>query len=160
MPLSNIQTTMLIQSVLTALANVLVQIALICSTASHTAIAVLVCLVCVYYVQRFYLLTSRQLRLIEIEAKAPLYSHFLSLPDGLVTIRSFGAEQRILEQGVQLLDQSQRPFYLLFCIQRWLTFVLDCLIGGLATLVVVIAVEVPGSISAGSAGVALVIVLN
>lgn len=61
---------------------------------------------------------------------------------------------------MQLLDQSQRPFYLLLCIQRWLNFVLDCLIGALATLVVVIAVEVPGSITAGSAGVALVTVLN
>ena len=136
------------------------QIALICSAASYTAIAVPICIICVYYVQRFYLLTSRQLRLIEIEAKAPLYSHCLSIPDGLVTIRAFGAEQRIFEQGMQLRGLSQRPFYLLFCIQRWLTFVLDCLIGALATLVVVIAVEVPGSISAGSAGVALITVLN
>jgi hypothetical protein len=52
---------MLIQSFLTALANVLVQITLIFSTASYTAVAVPVCLVCVYYVQRFYLLISRKL---------------------------------------------------------------------------------------------------
>lgn len=113
-----------------------------------------------YGIQRLYLKTSRQIRLIEIEAKSPLYSFFLGLSEGLPTIRAFSWQERILATASALLDRSQQPFYLLYCIQQWLTFVLDMLVGVLATLVVAIAVEVPGAINAGSAGVALVTVLN
>ncbi|XP_044715562.1 ABC transporter domain-containing protein [Hirsutella rhossiliensis] len=39
-----------------------------------------------YFLQRFYLRTSRQLRLLELESKAPLYSHVLETIDGMISI--------------------------------------------------------------------------
>jgi len=43
-----------------------------------------------YLLQSFYLQTSRQVRLLEIEAKAPLYTHFIESVAGSPTIRAFG----------------------------------------------------------------------
>jgi ATP-binding cassette subfamily C (CFTR/MRP) protein 1 len=40
--------------------------------------------------QKYYLRTSRQMRLLDLEAKSPLYSHFLESLTGLVEIRAFG----------------------------------------------------------------------
>ena len=56
----------------------------------------------------------------------------------------------------ELLDTSQKPFYLLRCIQLWLKFTLDILTASLAVLVVVLAVTIKSSTTGGDAGVALV----
>ncbi|KAA8575989.1 hypothetical protein EYC84_006152 [Monilinia fructicola] len=44
----------------------------------------------VWVLQKFYLRTSRQIRLLDLEAKSPLYSHFIETLSGLTTIRAFG----------------------------------------------------------------------
>lgn len=43
-----------------------------------------------YYLQRGYLRTSRQLRFLDLEEKAPAHSQFLETLAGLPTIRAFG----------------------------------------------------------------------
>jgi len=116
----------------------------------------------IYLIQKYYLKTSRQLRLLDIEAKAPLYSHFLETLDGLATIRAFGWQNDFKARTHTLLDASQKPYYLLACIQRWLTFVLDCLTGTLGLLIVVLAVTLKGhgGMSAGETGVALINIVS
>ncbi|GKZ26663.1 hypothetical protein AbraCBS73388_002914 [Aspergillus brasiliensis] len=114
-----------------------------------------------YYLElKFYLRTSRQLRFMELEAKSPLYSNFMETVNGLVTIRAFGWQTNFLTNICGLTDASQRPYYLLFVIQRWLTLVLDMVVAGMATLIVGIAVGAPGSIGAGSAGLGLLNIIN
>ena len=54
----------------------------------YAAVAFPVVLLALYLVQWFYLRTSRQLRLLDIEAKAPLYSLFEESLSGLATIRA------------------------------------------------------------------------
>ncbi|KAI8290846.1 ABC transporter atnG [Colletotrichum sp. SAR 10_98] len=51
----------------------------------------------VYFLQRFYLQTSRQIRLLGIEAKAPLYTCFSESVTGSVTIRAFGWQTQYQE---------------------------------------------------------------
>lgn len=104
-----------------------------------------------YGLQSFYLRTSRQLRYMDLEAKSPLYTHFLETVQGLSTIRSFGWASATLSAGLTTLDVSQRPFYLLHCIQQWLQLVLDLFTFGLATLFVGITV----STSSGAGSIAL-----
>ena len=72
---------------------------------------------------------------------------------GLCTIRAFGWVNESLELNSQLLDASQNPNYLLYMIQRWLTFVLDSIVAIVAVIVVILAVKLRGS--SGFAGVAL-----
>ncbi|GAW18308.1 hypothetical protein ANO14919_077830 [Xylariales sp. No.14919] len=109
-----------------------------------------------YLIQRFYLRTSRQLRLLELETSAPLFSHFIESLSGLVTIRAFGWTREYTNKTNKLLDQSQKPFYLLLCIQRWLVLVLDLVVAGLAVLLVGLAVALRSKINPGFLGIALV----
>lgn len=91
-----------------------------------------------------------------MEANAPLYSHFIESLAGLITIRSFGWTDKYIEKNHQLLDESQKPYYLLFCIQRWLILVLDLIVAGLALVLVGLAVALRSHINAGFLGLALV----
>ena len=54
----------------------------------------------------------------------------------------------------RLLDASQKPFYLLLCIQRWLELVLDLTVAVLTILLVGLAVALRHSVNAGLLGVA------
>lgn len=105
--------------------------------------------------QKYYLRTSRQLRLLDLEAKSPLYSHFLESLSGLVTIRAFGWANNFKELNLKLLDVSQKPYYLLFCIQRWLGLLLDLIVAGLAIILMVLVVKLRTDISGGFVGLAL-----
>jgi ABC-type multidrug transport system fused ATPase/permease subunit len=131
------------------------QMVVICVSTSYIAATVPACLIAFYFVQRFYLRTSRQIRYLDIEAKAPLISHFLDTLNGLVTIRSFHWETQYREQNAKLINSSQKPFYLLFAIQRWLELVIALCVAGFAVVLVGIAVATRGSLSAGFIGVAL-----
>jgi len=109
----------------------------------------------VYCVQHVYLLTSRQLRLLDLEARSPLYSQFLATLGGLATIRAFGWGEASRIENHRLLDQSQRPHYLLSCIRRWLTLVLDLVVGGEAVLVIGLALSLRHTTSPGLLGVSM-----
>lgn len=110
-----------------------------------------------YAVQKFYLRTSRQMRFLDLEAKSPLYTNFLETLSGLTTIRAFGWTEQNITRVHHLLDNSQKPVYLLYMIQRWLTFVLDMIVAVLAVLIAAIAVIQRSD--SGFAGVALTQVL-
>lgn len=113
-------------------------------------------LIAFWLIQRFYLRTSRQVRFLDLEAKAPLYTHFIETLAGLATIRAFGWEEGFRRQNLAVLQTSQRPFFILKTIQRWLTLVLDLAISVLAVIVAVVAVQLRASINPGLLGLALV----
>lgn len=111
-------------------------------------------------IQKYYLRTSRQVRLLDLEAKSPLYSHFIESLSGLVTIRAFGWSNDFVGQNLALLDHSQKPFYLLFCIQRWLALVLDLMVTVLAVTMVVLVVKLRSSVNSGYVGLAILNVIG
>ncbi|TKW58921.1 Multidrug resistance-associated protein 1 [Colletotrichum tanaceti] len=113
-----------------------------------------------YFLQRFYLRTSRQLRLLDLEAKAPLYSHVLESLQGIATIRAYGWTSNHVAKNLALLDRAQKPYYLLLCIQRWLTFVLGLTVAGLAILLTTLGVTLRSRLDAGFLGVALVSMMS
>ncbi|CEJ91550.1 hypothetical protein VHEMI07252 [[Torrubiella] hemipterigena] len=89
-----------------------------------------------WFVQDFYLRTSRQLRLLDLEAKSPLYANYLSTLNGVATIRAFGWVQDSLKYNAQLVDRSQRARYQLAMIQRWLHLTLSLIVAVTATCLV------------------------
>ncbi|TKA67675.1 hypothetical protein B0A49_10530 [Cryomyces minteri] len=111
-----------------------------------------------YAVQKYYLRTSRQLRFLDLEAKSPLYTNFLETLKGLPTLRAFGWTNQNLALTQRLLESSQKPLYLLYMIQRWLTFVLDVVVACVAVIIVVVSVT--QSASSGFTGVALTQVMS
>lgn len=110
--------------------------------------------------QKYYLRTSRQMRLLDIEAKAPLYTHFLELVSGAATVRAFRWHEAFNASCLSLLDVSQRPVYMLYCVQQCLGFVLDLLVAALAVILVATVVFLRDKFDAGDVGVALVMVMT
>lgn len=124
-------------------------------SSGYVAIAIPFCIFAVVVIQMYYLRTSRQIRLLDIEAKAPLFSQFLETLGGISCIRAFGWTSNYMESNYEILNVSQKPYYLMWCIQRWLTLVLDLFVAGLAVLLVGLATNIRGGASTGFLGVAL-----
>ncbi|EWC46461.1 hypothetical protein DRE_04404 [Drechslerella stenobrocha 248] len=108
-----------------------------------------------YSVVCFYLQTSRQLRLLDMGAKAPLYSHFQETLSGISTIRAFCWENAFREECGTLLSKSQQPSYYLSTSQRWFAMVLDMIVAILAFAIVLIVVYLRNSLNSGYIGLAL-----
>jgi ATP-binding cassette subfamily C (CFTR/MRP) protein 1 len=144
----------------TGATSCIVQLAILCVLGKYLAAIIPVLAAALFLVQRYYLRTSRQVRLIDIEAKAPVYKHFVETARGVSTIRAYRWGPTFHEKSGEILDEAQRPFYMLFCIQQWLALVLDLIVGALAVVLVALATSVSGSLSAGALGVALVLILE
>ena len=126
----------------------------------YMAISIPFCIAGISALQRFYLRTSRQLRYLDLEEKSPIYSNFLETLEGLSTIRAFGWQLQSRKIGIDRLDKSQIPSYLICCIQRWLNLTLDLVIGVLGVGVITLAVKFKDTTNGGLIGVALVNILG
>lgn len=145
---------------ITNLFSALAAAGLVATGSSYMATTIPLLVFAIWALQNVYIRTSRQLRILDIEARSPLYTHFAETVAGLMTIRTFGWTEAFKTTNIQLLDQSQRPYYSLYCIQRWLSLVLDLIVAAEAILVVGLAVGIRGSTSAGLLGVSLNNVLS
>lgn len=133
---------------------------LIAAGADYAGIIIPPLVAILYITQKFYLRTSRQLRFMDLETQAPLLAHFQATLAGVVTIRAFHWQRNWHQQFLGLLDNSQRPYYLLLCIQRWLNLVLDLVTAAIATIVVVLAVTMRHTATSSSIGVSLLNILS
>ncbi|KAF9875181.1 ABC transporter [Colletotrichum karsti] len=137
-----------------------IKLIILCVMGKYLATSVPLLVVVLYFIQRYYLRTSRQVRLLDIETKAPMYTHFLETLKGVATIRAYGWQNNFEGQAASLLNRSQKPHYMLACIQQWLALVLDLVVGALALIVVTMATSLTDKFSPGAIGVAMVLVLG
>ncbi|KGO42895.1 ABC transporter, integral membrane type 1 [Penicillium expansum] len=111
-------------------------------------------------IQRFYLQTSRQLRAMRQEQQAPLYTHFQETIAGVVSIRALGWTEQFCAKNSELLDNSQRPVYLLQAIQIWLALVLNLLVAGLGTLLIATIVSLRDTVPPALVGLGLLNIMS
>ena len=137
------------------LLNAVAQAALLSLGSSYMALTIPFVLAALWALQYVYLRTSRQLRYLDLETKSPVYTQFVETLDGVATIRAFGWGQSSREVNFRRLNASQKPYYLLFCIQRWLNLVLDLIVMALAVILVAMAINLRASTSAGLIGISL-----
>ncbi|OLN95500.1 Multidrug resistance-associated protein 1-like protein 4 [Colletotrichum chlorophyti] len=109
-----------------------------------------------YGVQKLYLRTSRQMRILDLDAKSPLYTYFLETVSGIVTLRATGCSDARQRQLLEVLDKSQQPAYAFAMIQRWLAFTMNIIVAGLAIVVVTLATQLRSTTSVGLTGASLV----
>jgi len=136
------------------------QVVLTCVSSGWMAISIPALGGMLYCLQKFYLRTSRQMRLLDLEAKSPLYSDFIASFAGLTALRAYGWTRDAEEENLRRLNESQRPYYLLYCIQRWLTLNLNLIVAALATLLMGMSVGLRDRIDPGLLGVALTSVMS
>ncbi|WDK21642.1 ABC transporter [Colletotrichum graminicola] len=135
-------------------------IILTCVATGYLALAVPFLAAVLWAIQHIYLRTSRQVRLLDLEAKAPVFSHFVASFSGLVTVRALGWAGRARDENLARLDRSQRAFYAMGSLQKWLLLVLNLTVAGLAVLLVSTAVALRDTVDPGLLGVALVSVMG
>ncbi|KAJ5641399.1 hypothetical protein N7490_005399 [Penicillium lividum] len=133
---------------------------LLCAIGKYMAITFPFLLATFIIIQLVYLRTSRQVRLLDIEAKAPLYAYFAETIDGITSMRAFGWQENFQVECNKRVNNSQKPFYMLLCLQQWLSLVLNLVIAVMAVVLIVVATSMRDQFSAGSMGVALNLVLN
>lgn len=96
----------LIRSWLNTFFSVVSTIAVI-SYSTPVFLSVIIPLVIIYYfVQRFYIPTSRQLKRIESTTRSPIYVHFSETVTGASTIRAFDAQHRFINQSEDKVDHN------------------------------------------------------
>ncbi|RKP09032.1 putative ATP-binding cassette transporter protein YOR1 [Thamnocephalis sphaerospora] len=119
-------------------------------------LAPLVPLLCLYYYfQLFYRATSRELKRIDSVTRSPLYAHFGETLTGLATIRAYREQNRFIGENEQLMDTTNRPYYLSFTIQRWLGMRLEAIANILTFFVSIFTVISRTSVSPGLIGLVM-----
>jgi ABC-type multidrug transport system fused ATPase/permease subunit len=133
---------------------------LITVAATYIAIGFPFCAAIFFFLQKFYLRTSRQLRLMELESKSSVYSQFMETINGLATIRAFCWGPASHSQNRKFIDVCQKPYYLLLSVQRWLNFSIDIIIAVIAIVLITITVGLRTVISPGYTGIALLNIMT
>ncbi|XP_058792378.1 multidrug resistance-associated protein 1 isoform X9 [Phymastichus coffea] len=86
-----------------------------------------------YFIQRFYVATSRQLKRLESVSRSPIYSHFGESVTGAQTIRAYGVEDRFIKESENRVDFNQVCYYPSIISNRWLAVRLE-MVGNLIIL--------------------------
>uniref|UniRef100_A0A674NHV4 Multidrug resistance-associated protein 1 n=1 Tax=Takifugu rubripes TaxID=31033 RepID=A0A674NHV4_TAKRU len=95
-----------------------------------------------FFVQRFYVASSRQLKRLESVSRSPIYTHFNETLLGTSVIRAFGEQDRFIQESDQRVDHNQKAYYPSIVANRWLAVRLEFvgnLIVSFAALCAVIA---------------------
>lgn len=66
---------------------------------------------CLLFIQRVYVASSRQLKRIEPVSRSPIYRNFLETINGTSTIRVFGQQQRFIQENYFIVDENQVAYY-------------------------------------------------
>ncbi|XP_039980041.1 multidrug resistance-associated protein 1 isoform X3 [Xiphias gladius] len=108
-----------------------------------------------FFVQRFYVASSRQLKRLESVSRSPIYTHFNETLLGTSVIRAFGEQDRFICESDKRVDHNQKAYYPSIVANRWLAvrleFVGNCIVS-FAALFAVIARE---SLSPGIMGLSI-----
>ncbi|KAJ5752890.1 ABC transporter integral membrane type 1 [Penicillium odoratum] len=137
-----------------------VSLVMLCVVGKFITIALPFMLLSIWILQHGYLRTSRQVRLLDIEAKALLYSQFQETVSGLSVIQSLQWQPKFHQQCLAKLDITQKPFYMLFCIRQGLKLALDLLVMLFAVILVAIITALKDRFTAGQIGVALNLIIS
>lgn len=80
-----------------------------------------------YFIQRFYVATSRQLKRLESVSRSPIFSHFGETVTGAQAIRAYSQEDRFIEESERKVDKNQCCNYPAIISNRWLAVRLEML---------------------------------
>lgn len=86
-----------------------------------------------FFVLRFYISTSRQLKRLDSASRSPIYSHFQESIQGASSIRAYGVVDKFIEQNQQRVDEHLKAQFPSVVSNRWLAVRLE-MVGNLIVL--------------------------
>ncbi|KAF6122854.1 ATP binding cassette subfamily C member 1 [Phyllostomus discolor] len=108
-----------------------------------------------FFVQRFYVASSRQLKRLESVSRSPVYSHFNETLLGVSVIRAFAEQERFIHQSDLKVDENQKAYYPSIVANRWLAVRLECVGNCIVLFATLFAVISRHSLSAGLVGLSV-----
>uniref|UniRef100_A0A673IE20 ATP-binding cassette, sub-family C (CFTR/MRP), member 3 n=1 Tax=Sinocyclocheilus rhinocerous TaxID=307959 RepID=A0A673IE20_9TELE len=103
----------------TFFASLSTMIVIICSTPIFALVIGPLALI-YFFVQRFYVATSRQLKRLESVSRSPIYSHFSETITGTSVIRAYGRNAAFVLMSDMKVDENQKSYYPGIVSNRWL----------------------------------------
>uniref|UniRef100_A0A665VH35 ATP-binding cassette, sub-family C (CFTR/MRP), member 2 n=1 Tax=Echeneis naucrates TaxID=173247 RepID=A0A665VH35_ECHNA len=113
-----------------------------------------------YFVQRFYIATSRQLRRLDSVSRSPIYSHFGETVSGLSVIRAYNHQERFLKHNEITIDENLKNVYPWIVSNRWLAIRLEFLGNLVVFFAALFAVVSRNSLNSGLVGLSISYALN
>uniref|UniRef100_A0A672I7Y0 ATP-binding cassette, sub-family C (CFTR/MRP), member 2 n=1 Tax=Salarias fasciatus TaxID=181472 RepID=A0A672I7Y0_SALFA len=113
-----------------------------------------------YFVGRFYVATSRQLRRLDSVSRSPIYSHFGETVSGLTVIRAYNHQERFLKHNEITIDENVKSVYPWIVSNRWLAIRLEFLGNLVVFFACLFAVISRDSIDSGIVGLSISYALN
>ncbi|KAM3473295.1 hypothetical protein MY5147_004840 [Beauveria neobassiana] len=78
-----------------------------------------------YWIQRYYLRTSRELKRLDSVSRSPIYAHFQESLGGLTTIRAYRQQERFRLENEWRLDANLKAYFPSISANRWLAIRLE-----------------------------------
>ncbi|KAK1994100.1 hypothetical protein LX36DRAFT_660894 [Colletotrichum falcatum] len=94
------------------------------TTPPFTALIVPIVLI-YYWIQRYYLRTSRELKRLDSVTKSPIYAHFQESLGGISTIRAYRQQQRFELENEWRVDANLKAYFPSISANRWLAVRLE-----------------------------------
>lgn len=124
------------------------------------AIFVVPTLILYYFIQKFFIATSRQLKRLESVTRSPIYSHFSESISGQSVIRAYKEQKRFIGESEDKVDRNQAISYLSICANRWLGVRLEILGAFVVLAASIFAVLSRDSIEAAIVGLSITYALQ
>uniref|UniRef100_A0A673I3S4 Multidrug resistance-associated protein 1 n=1 Tax=Sinocyclocheilus rhinocerous TaxID=307959 RepID=A0A673I3S4_9TELE len=108
-----------------------------------------------FFVQRFYVASSRQLKRLESVSRSPVYTHFNETLLGTSVIRAFGEQQRFIRESDGRVDHNQKAYFPSIVANRWLAVRLEFVGNCIVAFAALFAVMARDSLSPGIMGLSI-----
>uniref|UniRef100_A0A8D8XGU9 ABC-type glutathione-S-conjugate transporter n=2 Tax=Cacopsylla melanoneura TaxID=428564 RepID=A0A8D8XGU9_9HEMI len=147
--------TLSVQQTLSQPFKVLATIFVICFSTPVFVFVIIPVSIIYFFIQRFYVATSRQLKRLESVSRSPIYSHFGETVTGCQSIRAYGVEERFIQESEQRVDTNQVSYFPSIISNRWLAVRLET-VGNLITFsAALLAVLSKETLNAGLVGLSV-----
>uniref|UniRef100_A0A452GXC4 ATP binding cassette subfamily C member 2 n=1 Tax=Gopherus agassizii TaxID=38772 RepID=A0A452GXC4_9SAUR len=148
------------RSWLTCFLGIISTLLMICLATPYFALIIIPLSILYFFLLRYYVSTSRQLRRLDSVTRSPIYSHFGETVSGLSVIRAYGHQERFLQHNDRIVDMNQKSVYSWIVSNRWLAVRLE-FVGNLVVFsAALLAVITRDNLGSGIVGLSISSALN
>uniref|UniRef100_A0A8C0GNK0 Uncharacterized protein n=1 Tax=Chelonoidis abingdonii TaxID=106734 RepID=A0A8C0GNK0_CHEAB len=148
------------RSWLTCFLGIISTLLMICLATPYFALIIIPLSIFYFFLLRYYVSTSRQLRRLDSVTRSPIYSHFGETVSGLSVIRAYGHQERFLQHNNRIMDINQKSVYSWIVSNRWLAVRLE-FVGNLVVFsAALLAVITRDNLGSGIVGLSISSALN
>uniref|UniRef100_A0A1B6KLL2 ABC-type glutathione-S-conjugate transporter n=1 Tax=Graphocephala atropunctata TaxID=36148 RepID=A0A1B6KLL2_9HEMI len=140
--------------------QVLATVAVITYSTPAFIVAIIPIIIFNFFLQRFFVATSRQLKRLESTTRSPIYSHFSETVQGAQSIRAYGMQEVFISQSEEKVDLNQTCNFPNMTAMRWLAIRLESVSNLIVFFSALFAVLYRGSLDAGLAGLSITYALQ